>query len=147
MPQGLRVKGQEVKIVVSGPGGGLVLGIDAISSFDAEIQQEILSEGFLGEVAERKDEIFRGCTGSVEAQLSSRDYLRFVARVNDRATRRTPATEVWNITAALEMPGGGTAKVTFQDVAFGALPLNVGGRDEYVSVGFDWECSAFRIVL
>lgn len=147
MPQGLRVKGQEVQIVVSGPGGGQVLGLDAIASFEAEIQQEILSEGFLGEVAERKDEIFRGCTGSVEAQIATADYLRFVARVNDRATRRSPATEVWNITAAMNLPAGGVARVTFQDVAFGALPLNVGGRDEYVTVGFDFECSAFRIVL
>jgi hypothetical protein len=146
MPQGLRVKGQETQITVSGP-NGVEVGLDAISSFEAEIQQEILSEGFLGEVAERKDEIFRGCTGNLEAQIATADYLRFVARVNDRATRRSPATEVWNITTTLNLPGGQRARVQFRDVAFGSLPLNIGGRDEYVTVGFDWECSSFRIVL
>ncbi len=146
MPQGLRVKGQETMITVSGP-NGQVMGLDSISSFEAEIQQEILSEGFLGEVSERKDEIFRGCSGSIEAQISTADYLRFVARVNDRATRRSPATESWQITTTLNLPQGGTARVEFRDVAFGALPLNIGGRDEYVTVGFDFECSGFRIIL
>lgn len=144
--QGLRVKGQETTISVSGP-NGLQQGLDAISSFEAELQQDILSEGFLGEVAERKDEIFRGVSGSVEAQVSSSDYLRFLARVNDRAQRRTPATEVWNITTTLNLPNGTTARVQFLDVAFGNLPININARDEYVTVGFDWECSSFRIVL
>lgn len=144
MPQ--RLKGQEVKITFNGP-EGLEEGLTDVQNFEAEFQEEILTEGYLGETTNRRDDIFNGVSGSAELHVEQAAYFRFVQRVKDRSQRRTPATGVFNILARLSFPNGETVRALFEDVFFGPLPIRVGGRGEYVQVRITWESSDGRFLF
>lgn len=141
-----RVRGQETSIVVTGP-QGVEQAIDAIKSFEAEFEIDILSEGYLGEVAERQDEIFVKVTGNAEIHLPSAAYFAFAQKVIDRSQRRTSANQVFNITTSLTFPDGRRVRTVFQDVSFGSIPLNIGARDEYVSTKIEFATSRARFLF
>ena len=141
-----RIKGQEVIIAMSGPQGNIG-SIDAVQSFEVDHEIDILSEGYLGEVAERKDEIFMGISGKAELHIAKPDYLRLAQQIIDKAQRRIAATTVFNITATLRFPTGQVARVLYPDVSFGTIPLNIGGRDEYVSTTLEFEGSSVRFLF
>jgi hypothetical protein len=138
-----RIKGQEVTVSVQGP-DGTEDGLDINASVEFVFDIETLSESYLGETSDRKDELYRGVTGNMEYHMARGSYFDFVQKVVDRARRRSPASEQFNITASLQFPSGERRRIQVQDVFFGQLPLNVGGRQEYVQGTVNWECSEFR---
>lgn len=140
-----RIKGQEVQVIYTSPAGTEV-GLDGTVSFEIEFQMDILSQGYLGEVAERKDDIFKGCRGRAEFHIRKQSALQFIQRVKDRAQRRTPASAQFNVTAVLNFPNGERPRVLLEDVAWGSMPLNIGGRAEYVSFTTEFECSDGRFL-
>jgi len=141
-----RVRGQETRIIVSGP-RGVEQSIDAVKSFEAEFNIDILSEGYLGEVAERQDEIFIKVTGKMEIHIPSAAYFQFAQSIIDRAQRRTSANQVFNITTSLTFPDGRRVRTVFKNVSFGSIPLNVGARDEYVSTTLEFATADASFIL
>lgn len=142
-----RIKGQEVRVTVVTPTGTeQSIGGGGISSFEIEFQTEILSEGYLGETTERKDDIFRGVSGRMSFHIDRPGYFAFVRQVTDRSQRRSPADARFNVLASLEFPSGETSLVLLEDVFFGPLPVNVGGRDEYVEATVEFECAQGRFL-
>ena len=141
-----RIKGQEVRVVFTSP-AGTETSLTDITSFEVEPQMEILSEGYLGETTERKDDIFKGVHGRMELHLESQDYFRFVQRIIDRSQRRSPADGRFNVIATLSFPNGQRPRVLLEDVYFGAPPISVGGREEYVSATVEFECSSVRYLF
>ena len=87
-----RIKGQEVSVVFVGP-NGTEDAFAAVQSFEATTQMEILTEGYLGETSNRRDDIFNGLTGNVEMHIQSNDYAAFWKRVKDRARSATCPAE------------------------------------------------------
>lgn len=143
-----RIKGQEVRVTMISPAGTEEsIGSGGVSSFELEFKTEILSEGYLGETTERKDDIFRGVGGRMEFHLDRQSYFQFVQRVTDRSQRRTPADARFNVLASLTFPNGQRPRILLEDVFFGPLPINVGGRDEYVSATVEFECAQGRFLL
>lgn len=143
-----RIKGSEVAITVVHSREGTEESIGNVTSFEMEFMQSILSEGMLGHSTELKDDIFRGVRGRLEVQLDRQDYLKFVQRVTDRSQRRNGAgNDVFNILATLNFPNGDRPRVQVGDVAWGSLPVNVGGRDEYVSATLEFEASSARVLF
>lgn len=143
-----RIKGQETRVTVVSPAGTEdSIGSGGVSSFELEFKTEVLSEGYLGETTERKDDIFRGVGFRMEIHLDRQSYLQFVQRVTDRSQRRTPADARFNIITALQFPNGQRPRVLLEDVFFGPLPVNIGGRDEYVSATIEGECSQGRFLF
>lgn len=142
----LRIKGQETAVTVTGPLGSED-GFKAVQSFEAEFLLNILEEGYLGEVAPRFDEIFMGASGTMDVHLEDPQYLAFVRRVLDRATRRNPGTVQFQIVTSMEFPGGDRVRVVFEDVKFGNLPTRNPGRDEYVSATVEWRCTRASILF
>lgn len=134
-----RIKGQETSVVFTGP-NGVEDTFKAIISFDATQMQEILSEGYLGETSNRRDDIFNGYSGELEMHLESSVYVAFAERVKDRAQRRSPASGQFNVTGVYNFPNGQRIRWIFIDVFFGDLPLSTGGRGEYVSAKVSFEC-------
>ena len=141
-----RIKGQEVTGSFTSPDGP-EQGIGDIVSLEAELQMEILREGYLGETVDRRDDIFRGVSGRVEMHLETQDYLSFTQRIQDRAERRSPAAGVFNFTASFAFPNGQRPRVTFENVFFDAMPLRVADRGSYVTVTIAWECERIRRIL
>lgn len=141
-----RIKGQETSLAFTDPDGDVdELGV--VSSFEAELDVQILEEGYLGETANRFDDIYNGTSGNVDMHLESTEWFKFSEKIQDRSARRTPASGKFSITSSFQYPDGSTAKVTFEDVFWGPLPLRVPQRGEYVAVSLSWKCSQIRRVL
>lgn len=141
-----RIKGQEVVLGFTSPDGDQE-GLEDVTNFEAELDLEILEEGYLGESANRYDDIYRGVTGSAELHLETSDYFRFTERVQDRAERRTAASGKFTATASFQFPGGERVRLTFEDIFFGALPIRIPSRSEYVTVSISWKGQRMRRVL
>ena len=141
-----RIKGQETVLGFTNPDGDQE-GIEDILSFEAELDIEILEEKYLGKTANDFDDIFNGVSGQVELHMRTADYFRFQERIQDRAERRTPADGVFTATSTFNFPNGTQARLTFENLFFGASPIRVGGRAEYVSGTIQWKCSRLRRVL
>lgn len=135
-----RIKGQEVRVVMVSP-SGTETSLSDVQSFEVEPLMEVLSEGYLGETTERKDDIFKGVRGSMEIHLEDRDFFNFQQAVIDRSQRRSPAEARFNVIATLAFPNGDRVRVLMEDIFFGAPPLSVGSREDYVSVSLDFEAS------
>lgn len=141
-----RIKGQEVVLdVISEAGREEALG-DVVSA-SITYQLDILKQRLLGETTDRKDDIFRGLEGEMELQLETRDALRFIDRVKDRATRRVAASTRFSITMTLNFPEGGSARIQLTPVYFGNIPLGVPGGDEYVTMSLTFESEDGRILF
>lgn len=126
---------------------GIEESLGDVVSASVEFQMDILTQSFLGETSDRKDDIFRGVRGQMEVQMESQDALRFTELVKSRAQRRAGTqTEVISITMTLNLPNGETPRVLLDDVYFGNVPFNVGGRDEYVTMSLEFEGSDGRVL-
>jgi hypothetical protein len=141
-----RIKGQEVVVGFTSPDGDQK-GLEDVVSFEAELDIETLQEAYLGKVSDDYDDIFHGVTGQMEIHMRSSQYLAFTQKVQDRAQRRSSADGQFTATATFNFPDGTRARLTFEDLFFGALPIKVSGRAAYVSGTIQWKCSDMRRVL
>lgn len=139
-----RIKGQEVSVLLIIDGTQADT-ITDIKSFEVTFMTEILTEGYLGETTNRKDEIFNGVSGRMELNFENQDIFALFTSVIDRARRRTPGTVI-NVKAALNFPNGERPKIYINDVSFGPMPMNFGSRSDYGSVTLDFEAPDARIV-
>jgi hypothetical protein len=108
---------------------------------------EILEEGYLGSTANDFDEVYNGVSGDVKAHLSNNDYWTFQEAVQDRAERRTPAAGRFDLTTQFTFPTGELARVTIEDIHFGKIGTDIGGRAEYVEVSFEFSASRMSRVF
>lgn len=127
-----RIKGQEVSILIS-QDNDLQTELTDIQNFNIELDIELLEQGYLGEGNNRHDEVFKGAKFDFEMHTHSQDIFTLAQAVLDRARRKSPNI-VFNIVATLSYPNGDTPVVTLPDCKFGAIPINVPGRTEYVKV-------------
>lgn len=141
---GQRIKGQEVEVLILADGAPRA-SLFAIRSFEITLQHEIMSEGYLGETTNRRDAIFNGISGRMEAHVDSKEFLDFFFEVVNKARRRTPGTKI-NIKASLNFPNGDRPRILIPDVEFGALPLNFGSRSDYGSVSLDFEAATASVI-
>jgi len=139
-----RIKGQEVEILLLLNGEPLATLFD-VRSFEVTLQQEILSEGYLGETTNRRDSIFRGVRGRFEAHVESDDFLNFFSQIVDKSRRRVAGTVV-NIKVTLNFPNGDRPRILIPDVEFGDLPLSFGSRSDYGTVSVDFEASEYSVI-
>lgn len=127
-----RLKGQEVNILMTA-GGELVDSLGNIQSFEFEDELEILKEGYLGEFANRYDEVYMGVNGKFDIHISRKSYFDFRRKIKDRAQRKTPDVQ-FNISCVVSFPSGETKTVLFADVVFGTLPHSFPGRKDYAKI-------------
>lgn len=140
-----RLKGQETVLSFTSPDGDEEVG--DVKSFEAELDIQTLEEGYLGETANRYDDIYNGTSGTAELHIESANYFAFTQKVKDRSQRRTPAAGKFSATSSFDFPNGERARITFEDIFFGPLPLRAPSRGEYVTVTVAWKCSEIRQVL
>lgn len=139
-----RIKGQETSIDVI-VDNVVKQNLVDIKSLETEDQLEIIKEGYLGETTDRRDMVYRGFSGRLEAHIENRQYLDFRQAMVDKARRRTPGARV-NIRTTLAFPGGPRVRIVLKDVSFGPMPLNIGGRAEYVTVSLTFEGEGTQII-
>ena len=139
-----RIKGKEVEVRIE-RGGEELTSITDVRSFEMAAQLEILSEGYLGETTDRKDEIYRGYRGSMELNFENGEILDLMRTVVDRARRREAGLQV-NIRATLNFPSGENKIILLMDCFFGEIPLSFGSRGDYGTVSLTFEGSDFRLL-
>lgn len=139
-----RIKGQEVEILLVVNGEPQAALFD-IRSFELAFQNEILTEGYIGETTDRRDSIFKGVSGRFEAHVETEQFLAFYTAVTNKARRRTPGTQI-NIKVTLNFPNGDRPRILIPDVEFGELPLNFGSRSDYGTVSINFESSEASVL-
>lgn len=138
-----RIKGQETEILVLAD--GQAQSFTDIQSFEFSQETETLEEGYLGEKANRYDEIYKGYTFSMEMHNSSPELFNFLQILKDRAQRRTPGTTI-NIKTTLNFPNGDRSRVILNDAFFDASGISFGGRDEYGTTTIPGKGTDFRVL-
>ena len=81
-----RIKGQETSLDVIVNNVVQQNFID-VKSLETEEQLEIIKEGYLGETTDRRDMVYRGFSGRLEAHIENRKYLDFRQQMVDKARR------------------------------------------------------------
>lgn len=132
-----RIRGQEVSIIITRDGVLEDTLVD-VQNFNAELELEIKSQGYLGEKHNRKDDIYNGVKFDLELHLHTQDYFAFAKGVIDRAKRNTPDTVV-NIAGMFQFPNGQLFSFLIPDAKFGPIPLNVTARGDYVKTKLQGE--------
>jgi hypothetical protein len=134
-----RIKGQEVTIVIL-RGGIVEAELTDIMNFNIETDIELIQQGYLGEVADRFDEVYKGTKFDFEMHVHSQDFFVFQQAIIDRAQRVTPDIQ-FNISFSLAFPNGQTPSITLPDCFFGPIPKGSGSRTEYVKTKISGACS------
>lgn len=141
-----RIRGQEVSLRLT-RNNSPERTITAFRSFTLQYDLEKLSEGYLGETTKRQDEIFNGGSGNFELDPESQDLFVLIDFIKQRAQRRLPVnTSKVNATARFSFPDGTTPRLVLSDMKFGSIPINVAGRESYVSSTFDYSVSDITLL-
>lgn len=132
----VRLKGQETAVsFVSAD--GTETSVADVKSFDLQYDREILSEGYLGQTTEQKDDILKGVSGKLEFHVKDADVLDLIGRINEKTARRLPG-EVFEIVSTLNFPDGRRRRIIVGDAKFGAIPISTPSRDDFVTITFDY---------
>ncbi len=139
-----RIRGEdrELRIISDGEVEGL---ITAITSCEFEDQREIKSDGFVGERTNRKSSVFNGCRGNLALQIESSEWFDFMTKTKAKAKRETPNVQ-FNLIGTFLFPSGEIKQLSIPDVSFGAIPLRVSSRTDYVTATLDWEASDYNVL-
>jgi len=140
----LRVKGQEV-VATFVSADGVEDSIADVKSLDIQFDRDILSEGYIGQTTEQKDDIFKGISGKIEFHVHNADFLDITNRINERSKRRAPG-EIFQIAASISFPNGERRRIVIPNVFFGPIPLSTAGREDYVLVTYDFAADDARII-
>jgi hypothetical protein len=137
-----RILGKSVQIRLT-RSGALLKSITAIKTFTFEPRQRILSEGYLGETAQRQDEIFDEVGGSFVAVPEGTEILDLQEMIKNRSTRRIANDEKVSCTFRISFPDGTINRITIPDMKFDPIPFTVGGRDAYVEMSFSFKATTY----
>ena len=100
-----RLKGQEIAVSFIS-NSGLESSIADVKSLDIQFDRDILSEGYLGQTTEQKDDIFKGVSGKIDFHVRSAQILAVTQKMNMASKNRLPG-ERFQIVATLNFPAGG----------------------------------------
>lgn len=140
-----RLKGQEVSILITNA-GELEDTLTDIQNFNMELELETKAMGYLGEKTNRQDSIFNGVKFDFEIHVHTEDVWSFLQSLHDKAQRITPDV-VFNITGVFTYPNGDQPEILLNDVSFGAVPVNIGSRGDYVKFKMQGTCEDVEIQL
>lgn len=133
---GTRVKGQEVAVSFVSA-NGTEESVADVKSCDIQFDRDILSEGYLGQTTEQKDDIFKGVSGKVEFHIRKAGSLDLINRMNEKTKKRLPG-EQFELVGTFTFPDGEKRRILIPDTKFGSIPLSISSRDDYVSITFDF---------
>ncbi len=138
-----RIRGADVAIAVT-VANALQNTFTTVDSFGATFKFEKLTQRYLGEQTVRTDEIFAGIEGKMKLHLWDEAFTIFIQNLQLRAMRLSP-TIVFNIVATMNFPNQEQPVLSFPDVNFGDIPLEIGNAKDYVSMDLDFIGSEFDI--
>jgi hypothetical protein len=135
-----RFTGQDVQISVV-VGQESLLNVIAIASFEWTYKIATKEQGYLGETADRVDEIYKNINGTLEFHAADADVFTLIDVIIDRARRRRPPRPRITTKGQITFPAtGAKALVIFHDQSFGDIPVRVQNREEYGAFSLPFAC-------
>lgn len=139
-----RIKGQEVALVVVSA-AGTEESVADVKSIDMQFDRETISEGYVGQSTEQKDDIFKGISGKAEFHLRDGGAFDLINRMNLRSKRRLPG-ELFQLIGTFSFPDGTSRRIVIPDARFGNIPISTASRDDYVMVTFEFVADDAQIL-
>jgi hypothetical protein len=140
-----RLKGQEVTVNVLSTFGGLETSFADVGSVDFNFDQDILSEGYLGQTTEQKDDVHKGVSGSIKFHSRTADTIGLIQRIMEVSKGRLPGEE-FQIVISLYFPLGGTRRIVVANAKFGTIPVSVSARDAFVEFSLEFAADEVTVV-
>ena len=140
-----RIKGQEVSIAIL-LDGTLQTEIDTVQSAEIEFELELMEEGYLGETSDRVDSVFKLMRIALTGHVSNSTYLDLANAIVLRAQNRAGAATRIDIVGTFAFPDGSLRSLIIPDVYFEAIPINIGGRAEFIEFNLNGKARGYRII-
>ncbi len=134
-----RLMGQDVEVFVVN-GNTPLLDISDVKSLDITIRLDKKQEGFLGQTSDKFDTLYIGVNGKISFEMKNADAIDFAMAVKEKAQNRR-SSKIFSIRASYRFPDGSIRLGQMRDVSFGDIPINTGGRGEYVKMDLDFSAS------
>ncbi len=134
-----RIRGQENFILIT-KNGQLEDRIDSITEFSYTVELDTLEENFLGETQPRFDSIGKGTSITIAGQLANEAFFELQDAIVAVAERRVGTNTQIDIGSSYVFPNGETVNLAFRNVFFGAIPVNTGSREDFVSWNLEGKC-------
>lgn len=125
--------------------GATLAQLDSIQDTEVTIKLRLLEEGYLGETAQRYDEVFDGFAAALTAHMTTGRIYDIVQAVIDRARRRTPGVK-FNLKMSVQFPNGERKRVVINDLFFSDIPNTIPKRDAYASIKFTVGATTGRFI-
>ena len=139
-----RLRGQEVSVQIVRD-SALITEITDVKSFEVEFQLDVMSEGYIGEFTDRRDDIFKGITGKIEFHIENGAPFDLVNEIVLRAQRRTASAQ-FNVQATVRLANGQRKRLVINDLFFGSVPFNVASRTDYVTYSLTFEAGEGKFI-
>ena len=141
-----RIRGQENFILIT-VNNQLVERIDSITEFSYTVELDTQEESFLGEVQPRFDSIAKGTSIAIAGQLANDEFFTLQDAIVGVAERRIGTSTRIDIGSTYVFPNGETVNLAFRDVFFGAIPVNTGSREDFVTWNLEGKCQRVERVF
>jgi hypothetical protein len=138
-----RILGNEITLRVTS-GGILLSEITTIKDLTWKLGVKLISEGYLGEVANRQREIFEECSGSFNIVPENAAPFQLQNSIYTRALQAGPADVQINLGIRLAFPSGNIFRITFPDTHYETVgDFNASGRDSFATMAFAWKATKY----
>lgn len=138
-----RLLGNEVTLRLTS-NGALLSEITTIKELTWKIGIKLISEGYLGEMANRHRELFEECSGGFNIVPENEAPFVLQQSIYKRALQAGAADTQINIGARLAFPSGTIFRVTFPDVHFETIgDFNQAGRDSFAAMAWSWKSTKY----
>lgn len=138
-----RILGSETTIRLTA-NGTLQSEITTVKDFSWKVGIKLITEGYLGELANRHREIFEECSGAFAIVPETTQAFLLQQQVYNRARQAGAADVQINIGIRLQFPSGQVFRVTFPDVHFETIgDFNSPARDSFDTMSFSWKSTKY----
>jgi hypothetical protein len=139
----LRILGRETTLRITS--GGLLLSeITTVKDVTWKLGIKLITEGYLGESANRHREIFEECSGTFNIVPEGTSALSLQQEIYNRARQAGVNDVQVNLGLRLQFPSGALFRVTFPDIHFEAIgDFNAPSRDAFVTMAFTWKSTKY----
>lgn len=138
-----RILGSETTLRITS-GGLLMSEITTVKDITWKIGIKLITEGYLGELANRHREIFEECSGTFNIVPENPTPFSLQQDIYNRARQAGVNDVQVNIGMRLQFPSGAIFRVTFPDIHFEAIgDFNAPGRDAFDTMAFTWKATKY----
>lgn len=133
-----RVLGLQVSTVLVFP-DRTVTEFGPILSADFNFVAEMPKQHYLGERAQRYDEVYQGVEGKLDAHLDNPKWFDFAFQVQQRQ-QRLVFFKI-NLNGRFQFSDGQVRRLVIPDISIGTIPLGASSATDYVKTGIDFGAS------